>query len=306
MSDIWLEVALNGPFGKKRQPNIPISIDDIVSEGIACAEAGASVIHLHAYDNKARPVEDAKIYEEIIVRIREAIDVVVYPTIGFPGTNEARLSPIEALGRRGCLSVAAMDTGSTNLGHRDWVESGHSGVIYANDDDLIRAGLALSVRDGWHPSFAIYEPGFLRNGAAWANRFEGLPTPIYRFLFTDDFTFGVPATTSAFAFYKALFDQHVSCGIPMVAGYGADITPLIPMATEAGWHVRVGLEDLPFGSEKTNIELVCAAGSAIETAGGTLIRAPFPSARTASVYQKNSPLITVVAEPDTITVSSDN
>jgi uncharacterized protein (DUF849 family) len=38
-------------------------------------------------------------------------------------------------------------------------------------------------------------------------------------------------------------------------------------------HVRVGLEDAPFGCEKTNIALVEDAVNSIETCGGELARA---------------------------------
>ena len=40
---IWLEVALNGPWTTDKQPRIPVTVADIVEEGVACAKAGASV-----------------------------------------------------------------------------------------------------------------------------------------------------------------------------------------------------------------------------------------------------------------------
>jgi len=43
--------ALNGAWGRERQPAIPISIDEVVVDGIAAAKAGAAIIHLHAYDS---------------------------------------------------------------------------------------------------------------------------------------------------------------------------------------------------------------------------------------------------------------
>ena len=46
----WIEVALNGPWGTAIQPGIPISHEAIVREAIACAHAGASIVHFHAYD----------------------------------------------------------------------------------------------------------------------------------------------------------------------------------------------------------------------------------------------------------------
>ena len=47
---VWLEVSLNGPWSRARQPNIPVSADEIVEAALACAHEGASIIHFHAYD----------------------------------------------------------------------------------------------------------------------------------------------------------------------------------------------------------------------------------------------------------------
>ena len=50
MRKVWIEAALNGPWAKARRPGIPDHVDQIVAEGIACALAGACIIHAHAYD----------------------------------------------------------------------------------------------------------------------------------------------------------------------------------------------------------------------------------------------------------------
>ena len=50
MPPTGLEVALNGPWGKIRQPLMPISVQEIVQHGIVCAKEGAAIIHVHAYD----------------------------------------------------------------------------------------------------------------------------------------------------------------------------------------------------------------------------------------------------------------
>ncbi len=50
MASTWLEVALNGPWSRARQPRIPITVAEIVAEGIACVRAGAAIVHVHAYD----------------------------------------------------------------------------------------------------------------------------------------------------------------------------------------------------------------------------------------------------------------
>lgn len=50
MPKVWIEAALNGPWTRAKQPGIPVAVEDIVADGIACAEAGAAIIHAHAYD----------------------------------------------------------------------------------------------------------------------------------------------------------------------------------------------------------------------------------------------------------------
>ena len=59
----------------------------------------------------------------------------------------------------------------------------------------------------------------------------------------------------------------------MIAGLGVDIAPLIPVAVERDGHVRVGLEDMPFGCAARNVELVRAAVGTIAAAGGRVARA---------------------------------
>lgn len=43
MSKVWVEAALNGAWGRDRQPAIPVSVDEIVADGIASARAGPAV-----------------------------------------------------------------------------------------------------------------------------------------------------------------------------------------------------------------------------------------------------------------------
>ena len=50
MHKVWIEAALNGAWSRKLQPGIPDTVEAIVAEGIACARAGATIIHAHAYD----------------------------------------------------------------------------------------------------------------------------------------------------------------------------------------------------------------------------------------------------------------
>jgi 3-keto-5-aminohexanoate cleavage enzyme len=271
----WLEVALNGPWGRGRQPRIPVAIKDIVDEAVACAQAGAAVIHAHAYDEvSGKPKEDADIYSRIIEGIRSRADVIVYPTIPSPGLGAfpadaspaQRFDTMETLARRGLLEWAAIDPGSTNIALYDDLREDRTGVVYLNSELEVRHALGLAARYRFHPSYAIYEPGFVRLGATLHWRCS-CPAPIYRFMFSSDYTFGFPPDDFGLTAYLNLLDRVAPGARWMIAGLGVDIRALMPRAIAEAGHVRVGLEDVSFGCERSNVEQVEEAARMIEECG---------------------------------------
>src|SRR5262249_36725910 len=198
---VWLEAAINGPWGRSLQPGIPVTPAEIVADGIACVEAGAAIVHIHAYDAATgRQKDDPDLYAAIIAGIRERVDAIVYPTIPFAGGTDTpggmaaaqRFAAVEALARRGLIEWAVVDPGSANLARFDALAHGREGVVYLNPESHIRHGLALAERHGFHPAYACYEPGFVRLGAALHRGHPKAPRPVYRFMFSDGFTFGFP------------------------------------------------------------------------------------------------------------------
>ena len=279
---IWLEVALNGPWARALQPRIPITVDELVAEGIACARAGAAIIHVHAYDERTgRQRDDAETYRRIIGGIREREDVIVYPTLPVMGGPDApramtapeRFKAVEQLAMQGLLEWSVVDPGSLNLAHHHRLAAKEEGFVYLNPEGHVRYGLELAARYGFHPSYAIYEPGFLRLGAALA-RVHDTPMPIYRFMFSDGFAFGFPPRTYGLEAYLRLLEDEAPGAPWMIAGLAVDIRALIPAAVARGGHVRVGLEDAPLGTEISNPEWVEQAAAAIASAGGRIATAP--------------------------------
>lgn len=278
MTVVWLEAALNGPWTRELQPGIPIAVDEIVAEGIACAEAGAAIIHVHAFDESTgRQRDDWQIYARIIEGIRSGCDALVYPTIPFPGamgdpeamSGAQRFSHTAELAKRGLIECAVVDPGSVQIAAFDRIAEGESGFLYANPGDHILAGLELAAKHGFHPGYAIYEPGFTRLGAALHAAVPGCPRPIYRFMFSAGFAFGFPPEAWALEAHRKLLAETAAGAPWMVAGLRVDITPLIEPAVAAGGHVRVGLEDAPWGSDRSNLDWVRDAVRRIESAGGT-------------------------------------
>ena len=263
---VWLEVALNGAAGQAFQPGIPVEPADIIEQAVACADAGASIVHLHVYAD-GQPVEDADLYTRVFEGIREQVDVILYPTLALAGSLEERYAPLITLADRDLLEWGVIDPGSVNITHISQLGAGQDGILYANPDAHIRAGLELAAERRMRPAFAIYEPGFARLGAAMAAQYPDMPTPMYRIMFSDNLLFGMPPSLEGLDFYVKHLNR-VAPGAPwMLSGLDANVEELVVPALEQGGHLRVGLEDAPFGSSATNLELVEQAVATIQKAG---------------------------------------
>jgi uncharacterized protein (DUF849 family) len=263
MHKVIIEAALNGPWGRTIQPGIPDTIDAIVAEGIACAAAGASIVHVHAYDGGGPQTFDWQVYARIIEGIRAKVDVPVYPSIPSAGIGTGplpteaapRFQHIEALAARGLLEFAVVDPGSVNFTTLAIQPNAAPAPTYLNPEEHVRYALGFAARYGFHPAYAIYEPGFTRAGAALA-RAAGSKTPIYRLMFSQTFAYGFPPKPWALAAHLALLDEEAPGAPWMIAGLGVDIRALVPDTVTRGGHIRVGLEDAPFGCPMSNRALV--------------------------------------------------
>jgi 3-keto-5-aminohexanoate cleavage enzyme len=273
MRKVWIEVALNGAWSRRYQPGIPDTVEQIVAEGIACARAGASIVHTHAYAEDGKQTFDWQVYARIIEGIRAAVDVPVYPSYptieetGIDGDASSRFAHIEALADRGLLDFAIIDPGSVNLTLAKTKAGAKPAGTYINPEAHVRHALDFAARKGLHPAFAIYEPGFTRAGAALA-RAAGVKPPVYRFMFSETFAFGFPPKPYALAAHLALLEDAAGSSLWMIAGLAADVRPLIGETVARGGHVRVGLEDAPLGTTMGNLAWVEEAVRLVRESGG--------------------------------------
>jgi len=279
----WIEAALNGAWTRAKQPHIPLGPEDIVAQALACVQEGASIIHYHAYDPQTgQQTSDVDVNVRIIEGIKSRADVIVYPAITgitaqqalSPEGGELRYATHRELAARGLIEWMVVDPGSVNMSPLQDPQgaAGPQGYIYVNSEQSLQPAYALCRQHGIRPSYAIYEPGFMRLGAALARRY-GAPTPIYRLMFSDQFSFGSPPVDAALQAYVRLLDLQAPGAPWMVGGLGVDIAPLVAPAVASGGHVRVGLEDAHLGCPAPNSDLVRQARAAIEQAGGTVARA---------------------------------
>lgn len=273
MQNTIIECAINGPWSRSAQPLIPITVAECVADGVACAKAGASIIHVHPYDEATgKQRDDWQIYARIIEGIRNQIDVPVYPTIPFSHTADRVFSPQQrfaataALAERGLLELAAVDPGSVNF----TLANGSDGFVYTNSEADIHYALNLAAVHRFVPCYAIYEAGFLRAGAALHARHADVPPPLYRFMFSSEFLFGFPPIDYALETFVRLLADCAPRAVWMTSGLGVDITPLMGLTVARGGHLRVGLEDAPLGCTRNNVQWVEHAVEAVEAQGGTI------------------------------------
>ncbi len=183
--------------------------------------------------------------------------------------REERYAHVERLAQNGLLEWAVVDPGSAVFTRFDEIARGQAGYTYFNPDEHFREGMRIAALYGVRPSYAIYEAGCTRLGAATA---AAMPDKCRRrstaSCSRDEFCFGFPPKPNYLDAHLALLGE-VAAGAPwMVAGLGVDIRPLIVPAVERGGHIRVGLEDRPWGVRETNRGLVEEAVKLVRAAGG--------------------------------------
>lgn len=271
---VWIEVALNGAWPRALQPRIPVTAAEIAAEGIACARAGAAIIHAHTLDPvSGRQNADPDNCQAFIEGIQREVDAIVYPTaVALPMPDDAsqRCAATDELTRRGVLEWGVLDPGSCNFSTQERAANlfGGEGDVYVNPPGVLRDCAARAAGQGWRPSYACYEPGFIREGAKLQRTTPGLKTPVYRFMLSSSFTFCFPPRDWAVEALARLMAEEAPGAPWMVAGLHVDLLPLVPTIVQLGGHVRVGLEDAPFQCERSNEALVGEMVAAVRAAGG--------------------------------------
>jgi uncharacterized protein (DUF849 family) len=260
---VIIEAAVNGATTKSRNPNVPISNEELVDDALACLDAGAAVIHHHldvvGATGEAAAEQYLSVWREVLAARPDAL---WYPTINF-GDRAHWYDHIEPLAKSGLMRMSLSDPGSVNLGkvHRG-VPAGS--FVYANSFNDIAHQLDLCREHALGPSIAVYEPGFLRTVLAYHRVGQLPPGAFVKLYFCSDggFTgtaFGLPPTETALYAYLELLE---GTGLPWaVSAVGGDLiaTPVAQAALVRGGHLHVGLEFFGGPGMPTNTDLVRAA-----------------------------------------------
>ena len=127
---VIVEAALNGGRTKAENPHVPTSTEELISDALACLDAGASVIHTHAPDRSADARRAADLYAAHFLPVLAVRpDALLYPTIVFNSPVEERIAHLPLLADEAGLRIGLMEPGSGNL--------------VATDDDLLPAATTV-------------------------------------------------------------------------------------------------------------------------------------------------------------------
>ena len=169
--------------------HLPLTPGEVAEQAIGAAEAGASILHLHARDpGDGRPTPDPAVFMEFLPRIKQNTDAVINITTGggLGMTVEERMAA--ALAAR--PEVASLNMGSMNFGifpaadrvkswKHDWEEPylrGTDDFIFRNTfRDIERILKDLGEAHGTRFEFECYDVGHLYNLAHFLDR--GLVRP---------------------------------------------------------------------------------------------------------------------------------
>jgi uncharacterized protein (DUF849 family) len=165
-------------------PHLPITPDEIASESIAAAEAGAAIIHLHARDPETgRPTASTDVFKAFLPRIKQSTGAVVnISTGGAPGmTLDERLAASEWASPE----MTSLNMGSINVGlfpaaakikeyRFDWekpfLEGSRDNVFKNTFSDIGAILERLGKGHGSRFEFECYEVGHLYNLAHFVDQ----------------------------------------------------------------------------------------------------------------------------------------
>jgi 3-keto-5-aminohexanoate cleavage enzyme len=251
--------GIGAELTREQQPNLPLTPDEIAADARSCAEAGASIYHLHVRDGEGNPTMDVAVYRAAHDAIKVSTDLIVQFSSGGAVTDRAddRIAPLE-LGPE----MATLTTGTVNFGDE----------IFSNPLPLVARFYKRMRELGILPEFEIFEPGMI----ATADRlYEELGDGHHRHY---DFVLGVPGGMPAWDDAVDFLAAHIPPEATWSAtGIGKAHLPVAAKCIALGGHVRTGFEDVrwfePGRLAASNAELVERVVE-MAAAGGRSIATP--------------------------------
>ncbi len=262
-----------------KNPDIPVTPEEIAASAIDAAKAGAAIVHCHVRDPATgKGARDVSLYREVVARIRDSdTDVVINLTSGMGG--DLVVGPDEmptAFGEEtdlvGALDrlvhveellpeICSLDCGSYNFGE--------GSLVYVSTPDMLRRGARRIQELGVKPELEIFDTGHLSFTLAMLD--EGLidDPPLFQLCF--GIPWGAPAEVGVMKSWVDLLPPDANWTAFAIS---RNQMPFAAQSVLLGGHVRVGLEDnlyLRRGVFATNAQLVEQARTIVELMGAHVL-----------------------------------
>ncbi|CDO38933.1 conserved hypothetical protein [Novosphingobium sp. KN65.2] len=282
VSKVIISCALTGAVHTPTMsPHLPVTPDEIAQQAIEAAEAGASVLHLHARDPETgRPTPDPGVFMQFLPRIKQATDAVVNITTG--GGQGMSLDERLAAPLRASPELCSLNMGSMNFGmypmleryksfQHDW-EAAHLEAsrdwIFKNtfrDIELILERLGKG--HGTKFEFECYDTAHLYTLAHFLDRKLVTPPLFVQSIF--GLLGGTGADTENLLHARRIADKLFGDDYRWsVMAAGKHQIPFVTMGAINGANVRVGLEDSLYAGKgrlaRSNAEQVRLIRSILE------------------------------------------
>ncbi len=237
---------------------LPYTYDDIARQAIEAAEAGASILHLHARDNETgAPSVDPEDFKPFLGRVKQATDAVVNISTGGSLTLaiQDRIKPAATFSAEMCsMNMGSMNFSFHPLAGRykdwkfDWEEeyvAGSKGNIFRNTfQDIEEAAKTLAPHDIKF-EHECYDVGHLYN-LKFCMDIGLFKAPIF-IQFVMGILGGIGADIDNLVFMKNTADKLFGDDYRWsILAAGASQIPMASTASQMGGNVRVGLEDSLF------------------------------------------------------------
>jgi 3-keto-5-aminohexanoate cleavage enzyme len=284
---VVIEVGLNEMASKHDNPHVPYSWQEVARDTVACAEAGAGMVHFHArYDDGAQAKTDDGIYRSAMAEIAKSSNIITFPT-SFPlGGNlweadelQHHWALVEHPPEGAPLRVGAFDGFRIgpkplyDVKSRRLFKRATDSLTFAQETYELPSAMAEMLRRGLLPSICCYDLGDVR----WTRLVTAaglLPQPVRaQFQLFASYVNGPSATTASIDAMVAEWatDGPLDAEIEVVPYGVADretYEALLRHALERGLNIRVGLGDCPVAIPgATNSDLVEWAVRIVESYG---------------------------------------
>lgn len=252
MQKLIIEAAINESWNSKADnPNIPYTPEEIAADTIACAEAGASIIHFHNRDEQGEEVlDDPQEWIKTVSMIREKSDVIVCPSY----YNREPASGFDA---------KALESWDSFV-HDPWIKPEITGVCPFHQDmfgphywpderkfdqpkSYIMDFLTFLNDRKIKPILVTWEVGHIREILAYLH-YGLLKEPLgIKFFMSDIGLYGVEPTADNYVKLSSFLDPKYNWQV-LTSVYGpvgsTSHEVLYPLAIKLGHHIRIGLGDL--------------------------------------------------------------